>query len=1202
MNFKRIISSALALVLAFGAIAAVLPTKVEAAYSPSVNTDSIYTTDEIQLIIDECYGLDENGEATIEPFETAEDRLNYEIGKGYIDSVKSKTGNHTIYVNRYSGVLYYKNNLTGEILTSNPYDLSSASSIDVKTNLLSQVMISFKEIANATVGGTYNSAQWAAEYGQIKVSAISGGLRVNYTLGDTSTRFLLPGEILAEDYEAKILIPMLNYYKELLIQYCGDAMTAETYDFFLYDSYFGQNIRDEFSGNILSRDAIRKYLETTKREYYSIFPNTYAFERQALESVNSNLQLMLVKYNYDSRDFLDDNDNVFRAYFYYFTDLNSVSTKRQCANIIRTYCPDYTMQDLVADETRANFENKMDQKPVFRCSIEYTFNEDESLSVRLPANSIVFDETVYNLTSISLLPYFGAGDLRQGGYIFMPDGSGSIVEFEDFYNSEQKQNVSLSLAMYGEDYCYSMLDPAAAHREQITMPVYGMAYTSKANPTTALITGSDTQKSGYFAILEEGSTLASLHIEFGGVTNAFANVYTFFEPFPSDEYDLSDTISVGGAKTYTIVSESKYADSYVTRYVMLSDGAAATKLGTGYTPASYTGMATYYRNYLEKNGEISPMLEANEDLPLYIEAFGSMDVVKRILTFPVTVSIPLTTFENVTTMYDELADAKNVLLAKADEYAKLADEARAAENVTLENTYRAKSESYKELSEKVYNITNVNFKLTGFTNGGMYSTYPTKIKWEKACGGESGFTNLLEDVKERQDKGMNFNVYPEFDFQYINYTSSFDGISNKGNVSKMVDNRYASKQELNSILGEYESIFAMVISPDALDKLYSKFIKKYSEYGINNISVSTLGSDLNSNFDSKNPINREESSAYVMSLLDRMAEQDDMSVLISKGNIYSVKYAEHIIDISTDSSHFSYSSYTIPFTGLVLHGYVNYAGGALNYSGSPDYDMLRAIENGASMYYILSYQNTESMKEDLVLNKYYGVSYTNWYDKVVENYAMLNQAIGKYQTWNIVDHRTLIAERLIDEDENVANYASLRAEILEMVKDQLDAKIDEAYKSMFGDPANYGRGIKIVLDTEAILLQTTELINVTLDELKESDFDEKLEALRAEYEAEYVGNENSMIVELASIEYNSRYSYVTDSYATDEDYVYTDFTVDNNLVTMVTYQDRVTGDKVVFIINYNIYSVRVSLEDGTVVELGKYDYQSIEIGGAQNNG
>jgi hypothetical protein len=87
------------------------------------------------------------------------------------------------------------------------------------------------------------------------------------------------------------------------------------------------------------------------------------------------------------------------------------------------------------------------------------------------------------------------------------------------------------------------------------------------------------------------------------------------------------------------------------------------------------------------------------------------------------------------------------------------------------------------------------------------------------------------------------------------------------------------------------------------------------------------------------------------------------------------------------------------------------------------------------------------------------------------------------------------------------------------------------------------------------------------------------------------------------VEYSSKYSYITDSLATDKDYHYTDFTVDNNLVVMVTYKDSATGHTVAFLLNYNIYSVSVNLGGGNVYELGKYEFVQIDLtGGVQNNG
>ena len=1193
MNTKRIISFLLSAVMIFGLSVALIPTKVEAAHSPSVETESKYTTEQINAIVEAAYKYN---------FENAQQMLEYELDLGYLDSVKSKTGSHTIYVNRYTGVLYYVNNTTGEILTSNPYNpLTGASSDNRRKELMSQITIAFVESANTTKSDTYYSAEWAAERAQIKVSPISGGLRVNYTLGDTTTRFLLPGMLAADKFLDHILKPMFKYYENVLEEYCREEAPDAEFDFFASDTYDGIEIYDEYNGGTVSVDAMRRYLQDTQRIYNGIYEE-YSKDWNTLEALNSEIFMLLQSFTPSEEELFDEDKNIIYKWVY-TCNISLVSIKRQASELLRKFCPDYTMQQVIADETEVGHENKMDQKAAFRCSLEYTFNEDGSLSVRLPANSITFDQTVYTFSSIESMRYFGAGNLTEEGYVFIPDGSGSIIEFEDFYdnnNEALRENVSLKLKTYGEDYCYSMLDKHAANFEQVTMPVFGVAYETLASEKVAALSGKEKVRAGYFAILEEGSTLASMQVEFGGTLHKYGNVYTVFNPFPKDKYDLSDTISVGGQTSYEMVSESKYTGSYTTRYVMLSDAAVSVPAGVEYTPASYTGMATYYRNYLEKRGEITPLAKAENDLPLYIEAFGSIDVAKKILTFPVTVAVPLTTFENVTTMYDELANAKTRLLEKADEYDALAAAATEEKNLTLAQTHKAKADRYRELSAKVYNVTNVNFKLTGFANGGMYYTYPAKLKWEKVCGGKSGFNSLLDDVKDRQDQGLNFNVYPDFDFQYINNTSMFDGISNKGNVSKMVDNRYASKQAMNSITGEYESLFAMVISPDALDRLYSKFYSKYSDYKINNISVSTLGSDLNSNFDKKNPINREESSAYVVSLLDKMVTENQMNVMMSMGNVYSVKYAKHIIDISTDSSHFAKSSYAIPFTGLVLHGYVNYAGSALNYSGSPDYDLLRAIENGASLYYILSYQNTDALKEDIKLNKYYGVSYESWYDKVVETYAVLNGAIGQYQSYKIVDHTTLIAERVIDPIEDAANFKLLREELLEMVENQLKLKIDEAYEAMQGDDANLGRGVKAILDTDAIMQQATGLLNKTVEELCATDFDEKLAAIKASLEAEYPGKTNSVVAELKEVNYQSKYAYVTDSLATDKDYVYTEFTVDNDLVTMVTYEDPATGHKVAFIINYNIYSVRVNFGGGQEYTIPKYGFEPITIGGAQN--
>ena len=1008
MNIKRILSSALVALMLFASIVVLIPTKASAAHASSV-TNTKLNTDQVIAIVEEYQKSKYNN---------AEELFQADLARGYLDY--STNGEYTIYVNRYTGVMYYRNNKTSEMLTSNSYNFGSVAGTSLEA-LTSQISISYSTVSSTENPLNLYSSTWAAKYNQISVDRIDGGLRVNYAVGDTANRCLLPVMIEANDFEKYILMPMMDYLHGMMVECFGESKAIHFRDSMYYDE---ELFKTSF---LIHRTAVTGYtrmVDSTAAIYQdSSDPRVVALAIE-IEEVTSDINTVVNAYvgrNPNATDMLQSEDTIkgweipatLEGYAVYEVQNKAYAQMAVKADIVKVLCPNYTFDMMYQNEKFCGYVHKYEPKPVFRCSLEYTINEDNTLSVRLPSNSISFDETQYILRSITPLQYFGAGDFTRDGYIFLPDGSGSIIEFEDFRNS----NISMSsnLENYGHDYCYSEI--SGAHRQQITMPVYGIV--------SQVDNGQEIVDTGYFAILEEGSSMAAMNVTY---SNSFREgaIFSTFTPYPADKFDLSDTISVGDAKYYTMVSESKYTGSYVTRYVMLSD--IQTPGQTNYSP-SYTGMADYYRQYLVNNGVLSELDDVKDDLPLYIEAFGSMEVLEKFLTFPVNVSKPITTFEDIVTIYEELGNAKQKLLEKAAEYQEMADAEE--KNLELKHRYLDKAEDYRELSEKIVNIDNINFKLTGFTNGGMYYTYPTKVKWERAVGGKKGFKELLETADSYNTAGSNFGIYPDFDFQYINNTSLFDGVGKRNTVSRMVDNRYASKQLYSCVLGEYDTVYAMIVSSDALDRLYDKFIKKYSKYDVTGISVSTLGSDLNSNFDKDNPVSRDDAEGYVSALLDRMANESNYSVMISKGNIYAVEYADHILDICTDSSYYRYSSYTIPFVGMILHGYVNYSGSALNYSGSPDYDLLRSIENGASLYYILGYRNTELMKDDEELNRYYSVSYENWFDDIVEKYAILNDAIGDLQDYHIVDHRVLVGERVIEDGERIANLNALKAEFVD---------------------------------------------------------------------------------------------------------------------------------------------------------------------------
>ena len=1197
MNLKRILSSALVVIMMFSAFALLIPVKSEAAHHSSVS-GSILSDDEVKAIVQEYRKA---------KFASAEEMFQYDKSNGYLDCFTNIA--YSIYVNRYTGVVYYRDELTGEMLTSNSYNFNNA---DQKASAAwaSQVSVTYSKVTDTTFEETLHSSEWASEKNQIKVSKIENGLRVSYAIGTTASRCLLPVWIEAHEFEKDILRPLLDYLYQRMCENIGEEYALDYFngkkktgnksngtvtesdsyyyneedvyaDRFLHDTSLGEYFED-FDDVV---DAYSKYAAINKLDSKDYGPKV-----QEIKKIKSEIKVLFTSYNTYNPSHprftpgLNTPAKVLEGYSMYTVKNPTYDQMANKAKTVKKYCPDYNFEMMYEDEEFCGYEHKYEPNPVFRCALEYTFNEDNSLSVRLPSNSIVFDETEYILKNITPLKYFGAGNFLGEGYIFLPDGSGSVIQFEDFRDS----NVSMTYALsfYGKDYCYS--DITGAHSQPLTMPVYGVVTNKDA-------AGNRVDR-GYFAILEEGSSMATINMSYNTSAYREGTVYTSFTPYPADKFDLSDTLSVGDSNFYTKVSESKYSGSYVTRYVML--------LGE---KASYVGMAEYYRNYLEDNGTLAALTNVSDDLPLYLEALGSIEVVEKILTFPVNVSKPITTFEDIVSIYEDLGRAKARLLEKAEEYEALAN--AEDDNLELKAYYDAIAEEYRNLSnsDEIVNIDNINFKLTGFTNGGLASTYPTKVRWERVVGGKKGFKNLLKTAEEYTNADSNFGVYPEFDFQYISNTAIFDGVGKRNTVSRMVDNRYASKQAYSNITGEFDTVFAMIVSADALDGLYDKFIKRYSKYDAQGISVSTLGSDLNSNFDGDNPISRDEAQGYVTDLLDRIANESDYSVMISQGNIYAVKYADHILNICTDSSYYRYSSYAIPFVGMVLHGYVNYAGAPLNYSGSPDYDLLRSIENGASLYYIIGYRNTDVMKDDEEFNKYYSVSYDNWFDDIVKKYSLLNGLIGDLQDYKIVSHEVLIGERVIDESEQIANLQALMNEFVDEFRANLDLEINNKLVELRQEGNNHDKRVGVAADIDSLVAIARGMFAISDDDDLDEEslkilqsFVQKLDSVLAEYQAEYrvaddeyTGAGVDPNVRIDSISYESKYQYVTKSLARDEDYDYTDYTVDNDLIAMVTYENK-DGKRVSFILNYNLYDVEVNLGNDTEpYKVDKYGFVRI---------
>ncbi len=1269
---KKILSSVLCAIMIFTIVIAALPTRSHAAYSPTTSaaTSDSLTNNQYQAL----YTFAGNSEIGITglysyTFKTAQQMLEFEQSKGYISSLQ--LGDYTLYVNKYTGYVYYQNNVTKQILTSNPYDIGYLKKEPGEGDLnylTSQILVNYTETAT-NITGTYASSQWAGARGQISVSYINNGFRVSYTLGDTSSR-LIPIALRADKFEEVILLPMLETYQELLGKFVDNDPRLEDEDYILIEEgkekYNGSVIKT--ASGYINSTTLLNYLEDTKKyiidkinkdelgslsEDYKNLSNLNRDLNQLfgqkgyslldptpnIEKYNANIEKGYTYSDPIQKNVINALSNMFKNYpitgkwdgavnsndgtptkegtepvigtpIYVLNDpeleKNEEIRARSFSNFFKKYTA-YSTIDILQDENDVGVKAGTVSKPSFRCSLEYTLNQDGTLDVTLPASSISFDESVYTLNSIIPIQYFGYGVMNDTngnpeGYksaAFIPDGSGSITDFSEY------TLVSYSAPFYGTDYAYSKLDSKFEYYEPITMPVYGMMTDVASNEDPDL-----TVKNGYLAIIKEGSALARINMNTG--SNKYVSTYLSYTPYPSDEFDLSETLSVGGMSTFTLTLDSKYAGSYVTNITMLTDpDIKAARAPLSYE-ATYSGMAARYRDFLVDNGTLTKLQNIeNSSMPLYIEALGSIEVVKKYLTFPVNVNIPLTSFDDVLTMYNELKDAKNTLLKKAEEYRQQGENAP-KDDVAQREFCEKKASEYIELANEVEkNITNVNFKLKGFANNGMDYTYPTKVKWEKACGGKSGFSDLVGEAAEiSKTEGQHLGIYPDFDFMFLTNNELFSAVKRWDKV-RMIDNRYASRQVYNPANGEYDAGLGNIINTASLDKLFGKFEDKYSAYEWSSISLSTFGTVLNSNFDEDDPVNRDTSLKYVTGILES-ARDKGYSIMVDKGNAYTYGYVDHIVDLSIDSSHNIYSSYTVPFVGMVLHGYINYAGNAINYSGSAEYDILRSIENGANLYYTLCYQNTSLMKDSEIVNSYYSVNYDTWFERMVKTYNTLNKQIGDLQDYTIIEHKTIIGEKKLTEDELEKNADLIKAEFIQLLNSELrqliNNKIDEL--GVGSNPS-----IKLDIDADALcaqLMAITSLPAEYLDSKKDAegkavegsiDLEAAINATVAEVKA-YFGSvinadETTNVISLSAItEYTSQYDYFTNSVATDKNYDTTFYSVNNHNVVMVTYAkydaDGNITDTVQFVLNYNIDAVTVKLDGvSEPIVLEKYAFSKV---------
>ncbi len=255
-----------------------------------------------------------------------------------------------------------------------------------------------------------------------------------------------------------------------------------------------------------------------------------------------------------------------------------------------------------------------DEAKVYNLSIVYRLDGDE-LIVEVPFEDMNFDME-RPITELTILPYFGAGFTDETGFLFVPEGSGAIINFNN-----GKTNVTNYYAqLYGFDY--GMKRDVVVDETRAAFPVFGISHADGS----------------MISIIDDYSTIATIQADVANKKHSYNYAYASYEVVHGSKMDIS-----AKNDTTLMAYEKELPEGSIKQTYRFLEG------------NTYSDMANAYReDLLEKYTDLQKNTNAN--LPISVELIGAVDRVKQILGMPVTLPEVMTSFDDAQTILSDLGD------------------------------------------------------------------------------------------------------------------------------------------------------------------------------------------------------------------------------------------------------------------------------------------------------------------------------------------------------------------------------------------------------------------------------------------------------------------------------------------------------------------------------------------------------------------
>ena len=707
-----------------------------------------------------------------------------------------------------------------------------------------------------------------------------------------------------------------NMMSTVLIKYSTENGTDDTYDTYT-NSVKRKFYNIERKGNELT---VNYTVGQMDREY--IFPlilyqsDLDKWEEGLTKSQRNALERNYHKYNKSSfkgselADMLEKYPGMQNENLYLIFETAQNHAKQQLEDTFAKL--GFTYEDYLENKELYK-ETNIKEVPAFNITLVYKL-EGNSLVVKVPFSEISY-RLKYPITQVSLLPYFGAGGPEDEGYMLIPEGSGSIINFN---NGKTKQN-GYYADIYGWDYATQRF--AIVTETRAPFSAFGIAY-----PDSSML-----------SVINKGAEYAGITAEIAGKLGSYNYVRADYKILHREQYEVSARSQSAQYIYESGLEQNEYLEQ---SFTFVDSG-------------SYVDMAKAYRakllGFAKKTNE--------KNVPVSVEIIGAIEKIQQVAGMPKVKPYRLTS-------YTEAADIIN-------EIDKLG-------------------------------IKDVNYKLSGFINGGVRQELMNKVRFISELGGKSAFKKMLKNTQNASAK-----LYLDGAVQTQYRSGFFDGFINYRDSARFVSDELCKLYEYSPIWygRDPDRDTYYLLNSKLRQKAGQKFIKAAEKYKLGGVSFKDNGFLLSSDFNERRHLTRAQEAVNQVGQFE-MAGEKGLGVMINGGNDYAVKNADFITNLTLHGNQYAIIDAFVPFYEIAMHGYVNYAGTPINNAFEKEQLILESAEVAAGLNFSFMEASPRRIQETFY-SEYYASCFDEWKNQFADIYKDYNSKIAPVVNSPICGHEYL---------------------------------------------------------------------------------------------------------------------------------------------------------------------------------------------------